>query len=184
MFYRISGGFFRKKSKTDAPFIIERVFKDQDILKAREECFKAFHSYIEVFLLGIEKEYLNYEQAVLDLQDYFVSYRERKLKIINDDEFIQISFAYDETPEFISKDKKVTILKGEIVIHGMGILKREREDAAIFLKNLLLEKSIYLKHNINYKASEYFENEPNINNEKFDIINTPIDFTFYTNNDL
>ena len=63
---------------------INDIFNDKIPITARENAFKTYQNYVDVFLQANNKEYLSYEQTVIELQDFTNSYKREFVKIGNE----------------------------------------------------------------------------------------------------
>lgn len=179
IFYLIRGEVYRSKGNIDNPIELYEEFKEDNPIVARQNVFKFYQNYIDVFLDSKEKKYISHEQAEEDLQDFFNSFQEKYSEFRKiDSDFgicIQISFVFDDTVVHTLKSG-FKIYEGEEVIHGMH--KTIDDLKEIYFKNLKLEYSFYQKNGYEtnglskaYNVAGLFEDK-----EMEHILETPIDF--------
>ena len=167
MLYILRGDIYRKKGSDNEMVTFHKEFKNENLIIAREECFSSYQSYVDVFLQGIDKEYISHKQAEKNFKDFIYSNKETTklgLPYIENGIGISISFVTDETIEY--QNENVIIYKEEISIHGL-----ENESGNdlkdIYLKNLKSELEIYKKNEFEIRGEI---------NELVNIIKTPIDY--------
>lgn len=80
IFYHLKGTMFRSKKNETNLIEINEIFEDENPIIAREKAFNAYQNYIDVFLQAKEKEYISYEQTVIELKDFTSSYKREFLK--------------------------------------------------------------------------------------------------------
>jgi hypothetical protein len=167
MLYILRGDIYRKKRNDNEMVIFYKEFKNENLIIAREECFSSYQSYVDVFLQGIDKEYISHKQAEKDFKEFIYSNKETTklgLPYIENGIGISISFVSDETIEY--QNDNVTIYKEEICIHGIEN-ESGNDFKSIYLKNLKSELEIYKQNNFEIKEEI---------NELVNIIKTPIDY--------
>lgn len=167
MLYILRGDIYREKGIDNEMVTFYKEFRNENLIIAREECFSSYQSFIDVFLQGINKEYISHKQTEKDFNDFIYSNKKATklgLPYIENGVGISISFVSDETIEY--QNENVTIYKEEISIHGI-----ENESGndlkSIYLKNLKSELEIYKQNNFEIKEEI---------NELVNIIKTPIDY--------
>lgn len=157
MLYILRGEIYREKGKTQNTVKIYEEFRNDNLIEAREACFSAYQSYIDVFLQGIGEEYISHNHTVRCFKDFINSYQgPTKLGFPYDDVAmgISISFVPDDTIEYQNdnvmingKKESVIIYKDEFTIHGLEN-EGEHDYKSIYLKHLKLELDFYKKNNL------------------------------------
>ena len=179
MLYILRGEIYREN---DENFTMYKEFRNDNLILAREACFNAYQSYIDVFLERIGKPYESHNQALSDLKNFINSGKEKtKLGLPFTDlgMGIGISFVSDDTIEYQNnhvkignKTEKVIIYKDEFAIHGIEYSKDINLNE-IYLKNLKFEIDFYKKNNLEIRnkldgLAEIMETP--INHDKNDFI--------------
>ena len=123
MFYILNTFYYRKKGDLEDIVEEEKIFQHDNPIIAREECFSAYQSHIDVMYDFLGKEYTGYKQAKKDLQPFFYSEKERDkldLPIIENGIGIFIYFVYDDEIETVTLyDEEMNVYKGIVTIHGI-----------------------------------------------------------------
>ena len=73
--YLLKGTIFRKHDNFTDLIEINEVFKDAELILARERAFSKYQSYIDVFLESVAQVYVSHEQTKRRLNDFFDSKR-------------------------------------------------------------------------------------------------------------
>ena len=148
MFYLLYVNYYRKLSDTDDIVEEERIFRHENPILAREACFDAYQSYIEVLYEYLGKKCSDYDQARKDLKPFFNSGKENTAKGLPFSETeigIRVYFVYDETKEYISKKKNMFIYKGIKPIFGLDNDKCYDEKIMEYELGLMFEYHLYKK---------------------------------------
>ncbi|WP_157418052.1 hypothetical protein [Aequorivita capsosiphonis] len=156
MLYILRGEIYREKGKTHETVKIYKEFRNDNLIEAREACFSAYQSYMDVFLQGLGKEYISHNQTLRYFKDFINSYQgQTKLGFPYNDLAmgISISFVPDDTIEYQNdniiidnKKESVVIYKDEFTIHGLEN-EGDNDFNSIYLRNLKLELEFYKKNN-------------------------------------
>ena len=183
--YQLKGTMFRSKKNETNLIEINELFEDENPIVAREKVFNAYQSYIDVFLQGKDKEYISYEQTVIELQDFTSSYKREFLKIGNEiideidvdfDKGLSIYMVYENSPTFVTLEGE-KIYENKLLIHFIESKLTDLVWNA--LDNLFKEFEVYEQNKYafkNYKTeietADLFSNETNVK----EYLRTPIDF--------
>lgn len=185
IFYQLKGTMFRSKKNERNLIEINEIFEDKNPIIAREKAFKAYQNYIDVFLQGKEKEYISYEQTVIELQDFTNSYKREFVKIGNEiideievdfDKGLSIYMVSENSPFYRTVEGEV-IYENKLLIH---FLENKLSDLVWnVLDNLFEEFKVYELNKYDFKnykieieTADPFSNESNVK----DYLDTPIDF--------
>jgi hypothetical protein len=183
--YQLKGTMFRSKKNETNPIEINEIFEDDNPIIAREKVFNAYQNYIDVFLQGKEKEYISYEQTVIELQDFTNSYKREFVKIGNEiiaeidvdfDKGLSIYMVHKNSPTFVTLEGE-KIYENKLLIH---FIENKLSDLVWnILDNLFEEFKVYELNKYNFKnykieieTADPFSNESNVK----DYLETPIDF--------
>ena len=183
--YQLKGTMFRSKKNETNLIEINELFEDENPIVAREKVFNAYQSYIDVFLQGKDKEYISYEQTVIELQDFTSSYKREFLKIGNEiideidvdfDKGLSIYMVYENSPTFVTLEGE-KIYENKLLIHFIESKLTDLVWNA--LDNLFKEFEVYKQNKYafkNYKTeietADPFSDESNVK----EYLKTPIDF--------
>ena len=185
IFYQLKGTMFRSKGNETDLIEVNEIFEDDNPIIAREKVFNAYQNYIDVFLQGKEKEYISYEQTVIELQDFTNSYRREFVKIGNKiideidvdfDKGLSIYMVYENSPIYQTVEGE-KIYENKLLIH---FIENKLSDLVWnVLDNLFEEFKVYELNKYNFKnykieieTADPFSNESNVK----DYLETPIDF--------
>jgi hypothetical protein len=183
--YQLKGTMFRSKKNETNLIEINEIFEDDNPIIAREKVFNAYQNYIDVFLQGKEKEYISYEQTVIELQDFTNSYKREFVKIGNEiiaeidvdfDKGLSIYMVHKNSPTFVTLEGE-KIYENKLLIH---FIENKLSDLVWnILDNLFEEFKVYELNKYNFKnykieieTADPFSNESNVK----DYLETPIDF--------
>ena len=147
MFYILNVFYYRKKGDFEDIVEEERIFRNENPIISREECFSAYQSHIDVMYEYLGKEYTSYEQAKKDLKDFFYSSKNNKigLPLIENGIGIWIEFVYDENIEYLSKNKEIFTYNGVKKIHGLENEKDTEVNEISYNIGLKFEYDFYKK---------------------------------------
>ena len=150
MFYILNTFYYRKKGDLEDIVEEERIFRHENPIIAREECLSAYQSHIDVMYEYLGKEYTSYEQAKMDLKDFFYSSKNNRkgLPLIENGIGIWIEFVYDEEAEYLSKNKEIFVYKGIKKIHGLENEKDTEENEISYNIGLKFEYEFYRKNGL------------------------------------
>ena len=184
IFYILRGEAYRSKGVTENTIKLYEEFRNNSPIIARENCFRFYQNYIDVFLDSKEKKCTSHEQAEIDLQDFFNSHQKKHSKWGEvDADFgicIQISFVFNDTITHTLRNG-IKVYEGEEVIHGIHNRKEDLKE--IYFENLLFEYSLY--KNMGYEVKNYrkdFDISDVFEEKKIEnILATPIDFEKWLN---
>lgn len=185
IFYQLKGTMFRSKGNEKDLIEIDEIFEDENPIIAREKAFNAYQNYIDVFLQGKEKEYISYEQTVIELKDFSSSYKREFVKIGNEiiaeidvdfDKGLSIYMVYENSPIYQTVEGE-KIYENKLLIH---FIENKLSDLVWnVLDNLFEEFKVYELYKYNFKnykieieTADPFSNESNVK----DYLETPIDF--------
>lgn len=185
IFYQLKGTMFRSKGNETDLVEINEIFKDKNPITARENAFKTYQNYVDVFLQANNKEYLSYEQTVIELQDFTNSYKREFVKIGNEiiaeidvdfDKGLSIYMVYENSPIYQTVEGE-KIYENKLLIH---FIENKLSDLVWnVLDNLFEEFKVYELYKYNFKnykieieTADPFSNESNVK----DYLETPIDF--------
>jgi hypothetical protein len=185
IFYQLKGTMFRSKENETDLVEINEIFKDENPIIARENAFKTYQNYIDVFLQANNKEYISYEQTVIELQDFTNSYKREYWKIGNEiideinldfDKGLNLYMVYENSPIYQTVEGE-KIYENKLLIH---FIENKLSDLVWnVLDNLFEEFKVYELNKYNFKnykveieTADPFSNESNIK----DYLETPIDF--------
>ena len=185
IFYQLKGTMFRSKGNETDLIEVNEIFKDDNPIIAREKVFNAYQNYIDVFLQGKEKEYISYEQTVIELQDFTNSYKREFVKIGNEiideidvdfDKGLSIYMVYENSTIYQTVEGE-KIYENKLLIH---FIENKLSDLIWnVLDNLFEEFKVYELNKYNFKnykieieTGDPFSNESNVK----DYLETPIDF--------
>lgn len=185
IFYQLKGTMFRSKGNETDLVEINEIFKDKNPITARENAFKTYQNYVDVFLQANNKEYLSYEQTVIELQDFTNSYKREFVKIGNEiideidvdfDKGLSIYLIYENSPIYQTVEGE-KIYENKLLIH---FIENKLSDLVWnVLDNLFEEFKVYELNKYNFKnykieieTADPFSNESNVK----DYLETPIDF--------
>ena len=185
IFYQLKGTMFRSKGNETDLVEINEIFKDKNPITARENAFKTYQNYVDVFLQANNKEYLSYEQTVIELQDFTNSYKREFVKIGNEiideidvdfDKGLSIYLIYENSPIYQTVEGE-KIYENKLLIH---FIENKLSDLVWnVLDNLFEEFKVYELNKYNFKnykieieTADPFSNESNVK----DYLKTPIDF--------
>ena len=185
IFYQLKGTMFRSKGNETDLIEVNEIFEDENPIIAREKAFNVYQNYIDVFLQGKEKEYISYEQTVIELQDFTNSYRREFVKIGNKiideidvdfDKGLSIYMVYENSPIYQTVEGE-KIYENKLLIH---FIENKLSDLVWnVLDNLFEEFKVYELNKYNFKnykieieTADPFSNESNVK----DYLETPIDF--------
>jgi hypothetical protein len=185
IFYQLKGTMFRSKKNETNLIEINEIFEDENPIIAREKAFNTYQNYIDVFLQGKEKEYISYEQTVIELEDFTSSYKREFVKIGNEiiteidvdfDKGLSIYMVYGNSPIYQTVEGEKNY-ENKLLIH---FIENKLSDLVWnVLDNLFEEFKVYELNKYNFKnykveieTADPFSNESNIK----DYLETPIDF--------
>ena len=188
IFYQLKGTMFRSKGNETDLVEINEIFKDKNPITARENAFKTYQNYVDVFLQANNKEYLSYEQTVIELQDFTNSYKREFVKIGNEiideidvdfDKGLSIYLIYENSPIYQTVEGE-KIYENKLLIH---FIENKLSDLVWnVLDNLFEEFKVYELNKYNFKnykieieTADPFSNESNVK----DYLETPIDFYIF-----
>jgi len=138
MYYKIEGYAYRTKGNEKNLVYIEQVFKNEEPCVARQKCFDAYMSYLDVFYMSIGKEYTTHDQAEKDLKDFLVKGKNTLTDEFDFGNFIDIKFIFDEKEHnFKAPDNN-----GELLIHSLSG-KNSNLNKAMCLEGLQFEYQFY-----------------------------------------
>jgi hypothetical protein len=185
IFYQLKGTMFRSKKNETNLIEINEIFEDENPIIAREKAFNTYQNYIDVFLQGKEKEYISYEQTVIELEDFTSSYKREFVKIGNEiiteidvdfDKGLSIYMVYGNSPIYQTVEGEKNY-ENKLLIH---FIENKLSDLVWnVLDNLFEEFKVYELNKYNFKnykieieTADPFSNESNVK----DYLETPIDF--------
>jgi hypothetical protein len=185
IFYLLKGTMFRSKGNETDLVEINEIFKDENPIVARENAFKTYQNYIDVFLQANNKQYISYEQTVIELQDFTNSYKREYWKIGNEiiseidldfDKGLNLYMVYENSPIYQTVEGE-KIYENKLLIH---FIENKLSDLVWnVLDNLFEEFKIYelnkydfRNYKIEIETADPFSNESNVK----DYLETPIDF--------
>lgn len=185
IFYQLKGTMFRSRGKETNFIEIDKTFKDENPIIAREQAFNTYQNYIDVFLQSKEKEYISYEQTVIEIQDFTSSYKREFVKIGNEiideidvdfDKGLSIYMVYENSPTFVTLEGE-KIYENKLLIHF--IEKKLSDLVWNVLDNLFKEFQVYKQNKYDFKnykteieTADPFSNETKVK----EYLTTPIDF--------
>lgn len=183
-FYLVSGTLYRNNS--DNPDLIEvnKVFKHDNPIEARENAFNFYQNYIDVFLENLGKKSNSHEENLFWLRDFVKNQNDSFFKVGNEilfeveEDFDKGLFVYlvlDEDGKFETLEG-LTIYENKIQIHRLDYSPNELYDD--LYSNLKTEYELYEKQNLdmkNYKIEYDFDKSKFITELK-PTLRTPIDY--------
>lgn len=151
-FYQVKGVFFRRVADEYNPVVIDEIFKNNQPHLARQKAFALYQNYIEVLLESRGKEYISHKATILELQDFFNSYRQTKTiagcEVEADfDKFLAIYLV--ELPETYTTLEGETDFKSKKLIHCID-KHLPSEYADLLLENLKYERKLYSQNGFEY----------------------------------
>jgi hypothetical protein len=185
IFYHLKGTMFRSKGNETDLVEINEIFKNENPIIARENAFKTYQNYIDVFLQANNKQYISYEQTVIELQDFTNSYKREYWKIGNEiiseidldfDKGLNLYMVYENSPIYQTVEGE-KIYENKLLIH---FIENKLSDFVWnVLDNLFEEFKVYKMNKYDFKnykieieTADPFSNETNVK----DYLETPIDF--------
>jgi hypothetical protein len=187
LFYQVKGIFFRRMADENNPVVINKVFKDNNPIVAREKAFDYYQNYIELFLESVGKTYVSHEQTIADLQDFLNSYQPVKTVagMEMESDFDKGAAIYlIESPETYTTVEGETVFTNKKLIHYID--KNINIDYKQLSDSLCWEYYIYEKQK--YDCKDYIKHYQHITRdslghikhyEKFLYLNTPINFEIW-----
>ena len=183
-FYLVRGTLYRNNSDNPDLIEVDKAFKDDNPILARERAFEFYQNYIDVFLENLGKPYTNHEETLFCLRSFIKNQKESYQKIGNemmwqiDEDFDKGLFVYlvfDEDEKFETLEGE-TIYNNKIQIHRLDYSPDELYDD--LYSNLKTEFELYEKQNFdikNYKI-DYDIDKSKFITELKPTLRTPINY--------
>ena len=184
-FYLVTGTMFRNKNDETNLIQVHEIFKDDNPIVARENAFKFYQNYLDVFLESRGEIYTTHEKAVSVLYDFMNSNKTGVFKIGNNEVIDNLHVDFDKGLNIclvMSNSKTITFSGGGKVYleaHPIHYIDNKFIDSKMnVLDALEFEYSLYVKYKYDYKNHKkvYDISGPNGDSKTISILITPIDF--------
>ena len=145
---------FRSKGNDTNLIEVNEIFKYENPITARENAFKCYQNYIDVFLDSNGLQYISHEETERVLHDFFNSHKKKYFKLGVDivDE-INVDFDKGLTVYLVMENSKLSqgqnLFEDRLVIHYIDNQSLDLHDHV--LNALLQEFSLYEKYGYDYK---------------------------------